>query len=107
MFSLCSRVFLLSEPEERSDKEQSVPESESTAEEDPLGPKCFYNKAKCFFDNVSSELKSRYEPLVFPAGEFPRGNLSVCLSVCASVCARVHLCLCVSPGVPRGPRRGS
>ncbi|XP_016419522.1 protein LSM14 homolog B isoform X1 [Sinocyclocheilus rhinocerous] len=48
-------------PEERSDKEQEkpVPESESTVEEDPLGPKCFYNKAKCFFDNVSSELKSR------------------------------------------------
>lgn len=43
-------------PEERSD---TVLESESTAEEDPLGPKCFYNKAKCFFDNVSSELKSR------------------------------------------------
>lgn len=48
-------------PEERSDKEQEkpVPESESPADEDPLGPKCFYNKAKCFFDNVSSELKSR------------------------------------------------
>uniref|UniRef100_A0A9J8C7D3 LSM family member 14B n=1 Tax=Cyprinus carpio carpio TaxID=630221 RepID=A0A9J8C7D3_CYPCA len=48
-------------PEERRDEEQEkpVPESESTVEEDPLGPKCFYNKAKCFFDNVSSELKSR------------------------------------------------
>ncbi|XP_059383119.1 protein LSM14 homolog B [Carassius carassius] len=48
-------------PEERSDKEKEKPvlESESNVEEDPLGPKCFYNKAKCFFDNVSSELKSR------------------------------------------------
>uniref|UniRef100_A0A8C2CE64 LSM family member 14B n=1 Tax=Cyprinus carpio TaxID=7962 RepID=A0A8C2CE64_CYPCA len=47
-------------PEERRDEqEKPVPESESTVEEDPLGPKCFYNKAKCFFDNVSSELKSR------------------------------------------------
>ncbi|XP_056589417.1 protein LSM14 homolog B [Triplophysa dalaica] len=32
---------------------------ESSMEEDQLGPKCFYNKAKCFFDNISSELKSR------------------------------------------------
>ncbi|XP_042610160.1 protein LSM14 homolog B-like [Cyprinus carpio] len=48
-------------PEERSIKEQEKPdtENEGTVEEDPLGPKCFYNKAKCFFDNVSSELKSR------------------------------------------------
>ncbi|KAL1249429.1 hypothetical protein QQF64_020434 [Cirrhinus molitorella] len=48
-------------PEEKSDKEQDKPgpENESTVEEDPLGPKCFYNKAKCFFDNISSELKSR------------------------------------------------
>ncbi|XP_073679811.1 protein LSM14 homolog B [Garra rufa] len=48
-------------PEERSDKEQDKPdaEREGAIEEDPLGPKCFYNKAKCFFDNISSELKSR------------------------------------------------
>lgn len=64
-------MFLLSEPkespEERIDKEKEKPvlESESNVEEDPLGPKCFYNKAKCFFDNVSSELKSRYEAFVF------------------------------------------
>ncbi|XP_048034887.1 protein LSM14 homolog B isoform X1 [Megalobrama amblycephala] len=48
-------------PEEGSDKERekSAPENESAVKEDPLGPKCFYNKAKCFFDNISSELKSR------------------------------------------------
>lgn len=87
-------VFLLSEPkespEERRDEEQEkpVPESESTVEEDPLGPKCFYNKAKCFFDNVSSELKSRYEVCV-SGGSVPRSNVSL------------------SPGVPHGLRRGS
>ncbi|XP_051961497.1 protein LSM14 homolog B isoform X1 [Xyrauchen texanus] len=40
-------------------EEQKKQANESTIEEDPLGPKCFYNKAKCFFDNISSELKSR------------------------------------------------
>ncbi|KAK1801618.1 hypothetical protein P4O66_022194 [Electrophorus voltai] len=29
------------------------------AEEELLGSKCFYNKAKSFFDNISSELKAR------------------------------------------------
>ncbi|XP_067303495.1 protein LSM14 homolog B isoform X2 [Pseudorasbora parva] len=47
------------ETSEESDKEREKPENESAAKEDPLGPKCFYNKAKCFFDNISSELKSR------------------------------------------------
>ncbi|KAI2643876.1 hypothetical protein H4Q32_024894 [Labeo rohita] len=48
-------------PEESGDKEQDKPDPDpgQAVEEDPLGPKCFYNKAKCFFDNVSSELKSR------------------------------------------------
>ncbi len=86
--SLCSCVLVLSDPKE-SPEERSDTVPESTAEEDPLGPKCFYNKSKCFFDNVSSELKSRYEALVCPAGVVPRGNLSL------------------SPGVPHGLRRGS
>ncbi|XP_056117334.1 protein LSM14 homolog B isoform X1 [Rhinichthys klamathensis goyatoka] len=42
---------------EESDKEREKPEN--AVKEDLLGPKCFYNKAKCFFDNISSELKSR------------------------------------------------
>ncbi|KAL0150162.1 hypothetical protein M9458_054589 [Cirrhinus mrigala] len=48
-------------PEESGNKERDKPdpENQSAVEEDPLGPKCFYNKAKCFFDNISSELKSR------------------------------------------------
>lgn len=50
-----------SPPEECSSVEQPKLDSEheSTAEDDPLGPKCFYNKAKSFFDNISSELRSR------------------------------------------------
>ncbi|XDV45326.1 hypothetical protein PO909_013442 [Leuciscus waleckii] len=44
---------------EESDKEREKPENESAVKEDLLGPKCFYNKAKCFFDNISSELKAR------------------------------------------------
>ncbi|XP_028667628.1 protein LSM14 homolog B [Erpetoichthys calabaricus] len=27
--------------------------------EDPLGPNCYYDKTKCFFDNISSELSRR------------------------------------------------
>lgn len=29
------------------------------ADEDLLGPNCYYDKSKSFFDNISSELKSR------------------------------------------------
>lgn len=66
---MCFSTFLSEPketPEEGSDKERekSAPENESAVKEDPLGPKCFYNKAKCFFDNISSELKSRYNPNV-------------------------------------------
>ncbi|XP_026224567.1 protein LSM14 homolog B isoform X2 [Anabas testudineus] len=31
----------------------------STAEDDPFGPKCYYDKAKSFFDNISSDNKFR------------------------------------------------
>lgn len=52
-------------PEEGNEdpERREKPDPESSMEEDPLGPKCFYNKAKCFFDNISSELKSRYDNL--------------------------------------------
>lgn len=48
-------------PEEGNEdpERREKPDPESSMEEVPLGPKCFYNKAKCFFDNISSELKSR------------------------------------------------
>lgn len=32
---------------------------ETAAEEDLLGPNCYYDKSKSFFDNISSELKTR------------------------------------------------
>lgn len=34
---------------------------EAPAEEDHLGPNCYYDKSKSFFDNISSELKTRWE----------------------------------------------
>lgn len=34
---------------------------EAPAEEDHLGPNCYYDKSKSFFDNISSELKTRLE----------------------------------------------
>ncbi|KAI9516237.1 hypothetical protein NQZ68_019083 [Dissostichus eleginoides] len=40
---------------EEKEKEQLL----STAENDLFGPKCYYNKAKCFFDNISSDTKFR------------------------------------------------
>lgn len=36
---------------------------EAPAEEDHLGPNCYYDKSKSFFDNISSELKTRSEGL--------------------------------------------
>ncbi|KAF4077888.1 hypothetical protein AMELA_G00193190 [Ameiurus melas] len=47
------------EEKEKSDSGVETQNSEGAGEEEPLGPKCFYNKSKSFFDNVSSELKSR------------------------------------------------
>lgn len=37
---------------------------EAPAEEDHLGPNCYYDKSKSFFDNISSELKTRSGGLV-------------------------------------------
>ncbi|KAK6303708.1 hypothetical protein J4Q44_G00261620 [Coregonus suidteri] len=36
-----------------------VETGEKTVERDPFGPKCYYDKAKSFFDNISSDHKSR------------------------------------------------
>ncbi|XP_062871172.1 protein LSM14 homolog B [Trichomycterus rosablanca] len=47
------------EEKEKSDSGVETQNSEGAVEEDPFGPKCFYNKAKCFFDNISSDIKSR------------------------------------------------
>lgn len=33
---------------------------EGPTEEDHLGPNCYYDKSKSFFDNISSELKTRW-----------------------------------------------
>lgn len=48
------------EDKEKSDSGVETHNSEGAVDEAPSGPKCFYNRAKSFFDNVSSELKSRY-----------------------------------------------
>lgn len=34
--------------------------SNSPFDDDAFGPKCFYNKAKCFYDNMSSDQKLRF-----------------------------------------------
>lgn len=47
--------------EKGDDKDPAVvtQREEPPAEEDLLGPNCYYDKSKSFFDNISSELKSR------------------------------------------------
>ncbi|XP_076023090.1 protein LSM14 homolog B [Genypterus blacodes] len=49
------RLNIRDENQEMEEKEQS----HSIADDDPLGPKCYYNKAKSFFDNISSDNKFR------------------------------------------------
>ncbi|XP_038606277.1 protein LSM14 homolog B isoform X2 [Tachyglossus aculeatus] len=44
--------------EEKGDAAVVTQNSDGTAEEDLLGPNCYYDKSKSFFDNISSELKS-------------------------------------------------
>ncbi|KAB0404600.1 hypothetical protein E2I00_017047 [Balaenoptera physalus] len=41
---------------------------EAPAEEDHLGPNCYYDKSKSFFDNISSELKTRPSGASVPGG---------------------------------------
>ncbi|XP_078507715.1 protein LSM14 homolog B isoform X2 [Lissotriton helveticus] len=45
--------------EEKTDSGVETQNSEGVPEEDPLGPNCYYDKTKSFFDNISSEMKSR------------------------------------------------
>ncbi|XP_043946290.1 protein LSM14 homolog B [Protopterus annectens] len=45
--------------DEKGDSGVETQNSEGNAEEDPLGPNCYYDRSKSFFDNISSELKSR------------------------------------------------
>lgn len=40
------------EVEEKGKEEEEL---RSTAEDDQFGPKCYYDKAKSFFDNISSD----------------------------------------------------
>ncbi|XP_028926726.1 protein LSM14 homolog B isoform X3 [Ornithorhynchus anatinus] len=44
--------------EEKGDAAVVTQNSDGTTEEDLLGPNCYYDKSKSFFDNISSELKS-------------------------------------------------
>ena len=46
--------------EEKGDPGVATQNNDSNAEEDLLGPNCYYDKSKSFFDNISSELKSRW-----------------------------------------------
>ncbi|XP_063065086.1 protein LSM14 homolog B [Engraulis encrasicolus] len=47
------------EKSEEKEEETEEKTTEGTTPEGPLGPSCYYNKAKCFFDNISSEMKAR------------------------------------------------
>ncbi|XP_009459889.1 PREDICTED: protein LSM14 homolog B [Nipponia nippon] len=44
--------------EEKGDPGVATQNNDGKAEEDLLGPNCYYDKSKSFFDNISSELKS-------------------------------------------------
>ncbi|XP_051489257.1 protein LSM14 homolog B isoform X3 [Apus apus] len=44
--------------EEKGDPGVASQNNDGNAEEDLLGPNCYYDKSKSFFDNISSELKS-------------------------------------------------
>ncbi|XP_029468524.1 protein LSM14 homolog B isoform X1 [Rhinatrema bivittatum] len=47
------------EGDEKGDSGVETQNSEGNPEDDPLGPNCYYDRSKSFFDNISSELKSR------------------------------------------------
>lgn len=47
------------EAEEKGDSGVETQNSDGTPEEDPLGPNIYYDRSKSFFDNISSEMKSR------------------------------------------------
>ncbi|XP_030067281.1 protein LSM14 homolog B isoform X2 [Microcaecilia unicolor] len=47
------------EGDEKGDSGVETQNSEGNPEDEPLGPNCYYDRSKSFFDNISSELKSR------------------------------------------------
>ncbi|XP_055768969.1 protein LSM14 homolog B-B-like [Salvelinus fontinalis] len=49
----------IKETQDEGKVKPEVDTGEKTVERDPLGPKCYYDKAKSFFDNISSDHKSR------------------------------------------------
>ncbi|CAB1314784.1 unnamed protein product, partial [Coregonus sp. 'balchen'] len=49
----------IKDPEEKVESEVSEGQDTEGTVEDPPGEKFYYDKTKCFFDNVSSEMKSR------------------------------------------------
>ncbi|OXB78447.1 UNVERIFIED_CONTAM: hypothetical protein H355_007477 [Colinus virginianus] len=61
--------------EEKGDPGVATQNSDGNAEEDLLGPNCYYDKSKSFFDNISSELKSSWGYLMLPRSvpDVPRG----------------------------------
>lgn len=62
---LCALLFFVEDKAEKGEEKDStvMTQSEETpTEEDLLGPNCYYDKSKSFFDNISSELKTRSGP---------------------------------------------
>ncbi|XP_078411159.1 protein LSM14 homolog B isoform X4 [Cetorhinus maximus] len=49
----------LGDQEEKGDPNVETPSTEGNKEEPPLGPNCYYDKTKSFFDNISTEPKTR------------------------------------------------
>ncbi|XP_066442779.1 protein LSM14 homolog B isoform X5 [Eleutherodactylus coqui] len=47
------------EVDEKGDSGVETQNSDGNPEEDPLGPNIYYDRTKSFFDNISSEMKSR------------------------------------------------
>lgn len=59
---LCALLLFVDDKAEKGEEKDPavMTQSEETpAEEDLLGPNCYYDKSKSFFDNISSELKTR------------------------------------------------
>lgn len=60
MISHCSAMLASSlETQDEGKAKPEVDTGEETVKRDPFGPKCYYDKAKSFFDNISSDHKSR------------------------------------------------
>lgn len=53
---LFNYTFLSAEGNPESEEKEEL---QSTGEDEHFGPKCYYDKAKSFFDNISSDMKFR------------------------------------------------